>query len=144
MFYYYAGNICLAHKSEVIWIGDRLMKVGNTDVSKGTIYDVPGIIANMKRPIIMILNGEHDVEWEKMDNLAVAIAMINKIQHQSKKDFNYSSMINIEQKPVGKSVIPPSPSKLVRKSLQSFVRKRYVVPRRQTNCSEIAFKPNLS
>ena len=72
----------------------------------------------------MVLNGEHDVNWEKMDNLTVAIAMINKIQQESKQDINYSSMMNIEQQSIGKSIIPPPPSDHIRKSLQPFVGKR--------------------
>ena len=98
--------------------------MSNTDVSKGTIYDVPSVIANTKRPIVMVLNGEHDVDWEKMDNLSLAIAMINKIQQESKQDINYSSMISIEQHSIGKSIIPSPPSEHIRKSLQSFVGKR--------------------
>ena len=75
-----------AHKSGVIWIGDRLMKVGSADVSKGTIFDVPGIIAKMKRPLIMVLDGEHNIDLKRMDNLTVAIGMINQIQDDAKRD----------------------------------------------------------
>jgi hypothetical protein len=55
-----------ATKSGVICIGDGLVKVGDTDVSKGKIHDVPGIIAKSKRPAILVLNGEHGMKWEEV------------------------------------------------------------------------------
>jgi hypothetical protein len=72
-----------AEKSGVVCIGDSLVKVGSVDVSKGTIYDVPGIIAGAKRPAIIILNGEHEIEVEAMDYLAVAFGLANKIVHEA-------------------------------------------------------------
>ena len=99
--------------------------MGNTDVSKGTIYDVPGTIANMKRPLVMILDGEFNVEWEKMDNLTVAIGLINQIQKDAKQQkISTMPIKQTSQKPVTKAVVPPSPSSKVRKSLQTYATKR--------------------
>jgi len=72
-----------AQKSGVVCIGDSLVKVGDADVSKGTIYEVPGIIAKSKRPLLMILNGEKNVNWEEMDNVSVALGMVNRIQEDA-------------------------------------------------------------
>ena len=113
-----------AHKSGVVWIGDRIMKVGGTDVSRGTIYDVPGIIANAKRPLIMVLDAEHNVDWQRMDKLTVAIGMINQIQEESKQDVNSSIKKDEGEEISAKTVIPPSPSAEVRQSVQEYAVKR--------------------
>ena len=55
-----------AGNAGVICIGDGLVKVGDLDVSKGTIHDVPRVIANSKRPAILVLNGEHDMKLEEV------------------------------------------------------------------------------
>ncbi len=104
----------------MIWIGDRLVKIGKTDLSKGTIYDVPSIIASTKRPAIMVLDAEHHIDLHSMDNVSVAIGMINQIQEEAKQDFN----ITIFKKQTVKNVIPLSPSKKLCESVQSFAMKR--------------------
>lgn len=108
----------------MIWIGDRLVKIGNTDLSKGTIYDVPSIIANTKRPAIMVLDAEHHIDLHSMDNVSVAIGMINQIQEEAKQDFNITLFRKQIQEETVKNVIPLSPSKKLCESVQSFAVKR--------------------
>ncbi len=120
--------IVIAHKSGVVWIGDRLIKVGNADVSKGTIYDVPGIIAKMKRPLVMVLDGEHDIDLNRMDDFSVAVGMINQIQDDAKQ--NACDLVIDKIPPPKKRSLsshphhPPSPPYKVRKSLQAYAVKR--------------------
>jgi hypothetical protein len=120
----FANVFNIAHKSGVVWIGDRLVKVGNVDVSKGTIYDVPSTIANMKRPVIMILNSEHETEWEKMDYINVAVGMINKIQEESKQDLSDFPTVVKENDNSLKTGILPSLSPEIRKAVHSYASKR--------------------
>jgi len=114
--------VSLAHKSGVVWIGDRLVKVGNTDLSKGTIFDVPGIIAKKKRPTIMVFDAEHDNDLERMDNLSVASGIINKLLEGSKEVISDDSQYKEEGST--KTVIPPSPSKKLCESVQAHAAKR--------------------
>jgi len=104
-----------AEKSGVIRIGDSLVKVGNVDVSKGTIYDVPGIIAGAKRPAIIILNGEHEIEVEDMDYLSVAFGLVNKIVNEAALGVSKSPTIDIPMEPESCDVsimYDPPPEKL--------------------------------
>ncbi len=55
-----------ASNSGVICVGDGLVKVGDTDVSKGKITDVPNVIAKSKRPSVLILNGEFRIKCQEV------------------------------------------------------------------------------
>ena len=74
-----------AEKSTVVCIGDAILKVGNVDVSRGVIQTVPKVIAKSKRPVMMVFKGEQDLHWRKMDNIAVAVGMMNKIMEDSRR-----------------------------------------------------------
>lgn len=45
-----------AHKSQVIHVGDALVRVNHTDVSQGTIHHIPTLIAKAKRPALIVLS----------------------------------------------------------------------------------------
>ena len=141
-----------ATKSGVICIGDGLVKVGDTDVSKGKIHDVPGIIAKSKRPAILVLNGEHGMKWEEvcacassctvfyldcfdakysrgnklqMDYLAVAIGVVNRILDESKKGQDRTFLDKIEAGSQPLSVVPQAPPRALREEIARYASKRY-------------------
>ena len=92
-------------------------------MSKGTIFDVPGVIGRAKRPIVLVFDGENSIQWEKMDYLTVAIGMINQIQKESKQKISEMPIVRKEQTP-SKVVVPSSPSWEMRKTLQPYAVKR--------------------
>jgi len=55
-----------AEKSKVMMIGDTILKVGDVDVSKGTVADVPKIIGRARRPVVLVCTGEFPVEGDKV------------------------------------------------------------------------------
>lgn len=125
-----------AEKSGVICVGDALVRVGDEDVSKGTIFNVPEIIAKTKRPCIIVLNGEHNVEWKDMDYIDVAIGMVNQILTASKsaagettfgkaENLSCPDISLIENKMTSsKFTVPRAPGAELRKSMSEFSGKR--------------------
>jgi hypothetical protein len=51
-----------AHLSGVVHIGDHIVKIGTVDVSNMTLEEVVDVIANSRRPNILIVTAVHDVE----------------------------------------------------------------------------------
>lgn len=51
-----------AEKSGVVFVGDHVLKIGAIDVSNMTLEEVVKVINETKRPNIMVLTSEHDVE----------------------------------------------------------------------------------
>ena len=125
-----------AEKSGVICVGDALVKVGDEDVSKGTIFNVPEIIAKTKRPCVIVLNGEHNVEWKDMDYIDVAIGMVNHILSDSKQvsksalfgkaESQSCPDISLAEKNLSlqKFTVPRAPVAELRKSMSEFSGKR--------------------
>lgn len=70
-----------ADKSGVVGVGDCLLKVGNVDVTNGTIRNVPGIIAQTERPVIIVLQRDFPVTGGPMD---VAIGKVLQVQHAAR------------------------------------------------------------
>ena len=86
-----------AHLSGVVHVGDIVVRIGTVDVSKMTLEEVVDVIANAKRPNIMVVTAVHEVELvsvpgEKEDSngdrkqkkcfassLDLAFAYVNKI-----------------------------------------------------------------
>lgn len=112
-----------AEKSGVVCVGDGLVKVGDTDVSKGTIADVPTIIAKTRRPAILVFNGEHRTDIEEMDYLSVAIGAVNRIldDHNSGKARIPFDDVSDSQ---NSTVLPDAPSKALRIELQQYASQR--------------------
>lgn len=77
-----------AARSGVILVGDQILKVGDTDVSKGTIYDVPQIIASSSRPCTIILQHGHYAEAasSSYNYCTMAHAKINRIVQETQKN----------------------------------------------------------
>jgi hypothetical protein len=114
-----------AEKSGVICIGDCLMKVGDVDVSKGTIYDVPGIIAKAKRPAILIFNGEHETKVEDMDYLTVAFGLVNRIVSEAPLGMTRSLTEDIPVEPESYPfIVPETPPKELRVLLHDYSKRR--------------------
>lgn len=55
-----------AEKSKVMMIGDTILKVGDVDVSKGTVAEVPKIIGRARRPVLLVCSGEFPVDGNKV------------------------------------------------------------------------------
>jgi hypothetical protein len=112
-----------AEKSGVVCVGDGLVKVGDTDVSKGTIADVPTIIAKTRRPAILVFNEEHRTDIEEMDYLSVAIGAVNRIldDHNSGKARIPFDDVSDSQ---NSTVLPDAPSKALRIELQQYASQR--------------------
>jgi hypothetical protein len=125
-----------AEKSGVICVGDALVRVGDEDVSKGTIFNVPEIIAKAKRPCIIVLNGQHNIEWKDMDYIDVAIGMVNQILSASKssagettfgkaENLSCPDICLIENNMISsKFTVPRAPGAELRKSMSEFSGKR--------------------
>ncbi len=132
-----------AEKSGVIYVGDGLVKVGDEDVTKGTIFDVPGIIGRSNRPVLLTLNGEHVIKVEDMDYVAVAVGMVNRILMDPKQMLSKAPIQESKTKDEGdsdekshdlakmevsnNSLIPEPPSKEVRHDVAHFSFKRCVI-----------------
>ena len=50
-----------AEKSKIMMVGDTILKVGDVDVSKGTVAEVPKVIGRARRPVLLVCSGEFPV-----------------------------------------------------------------------------------
>lgn len=73
-----------AETSGVVFPGDVLIKVGDTDVRRGTIHDVPETIAASRRPVVLVFSNGMDMEFSHINYIDVAVAMMHKIREESK------------------------------------------------------------
>ena len=112
-----------ASKSGIVCVGDGLVKVSETNVSKGQIHDVPGIIAQSRRPAVLIFNGEHAVKMEQMDYLAVAIGVVNRILEESRSGKARTPLEDI-QGTAHDLIVPQAPSKALRQEVESYAKQR--------------------
>ena len=69
-----------AEKSGVVAVGDSIVRVGPQHVVKQTIADVPNIIAEAKRPVVLVLTTGVELEVERINYLDVAVAMMHHIR----------------------------------------------------------------
>ena len=51
-----------AERSGVVFVGDHVVKIGAVNVENMTLEEVVTVIAESKRPNIMVLTSEHEVE----------------------------------------------------------------------------------
>lgn len=89
-----------ADKSGVVSVGDSIVRVGSQDVRKQTIADVPSIIANAKRPVVLVLTTGIELELERITYLDLAVAMIHQIRakdEQQKQEMIASAQKNKSQ-----------------------------------------------
>ncbi|KAL7545175.1 hypothetical protein ACHAWF_008526, partial [Thalassiosira exigua] len=57
-----------AEKSGVVFVGDRVIKIGAVDVERMTLEEVVQAIVETKRPNIMILTSEHEIKSADVHN----------------------------------------------------------------------------
>ena len=82
-----------ADRSGVVRVGDVMVRVGDTDVRRGTIVDIPQTIAKSKRPVCVVLeagagsgaardgdSGGRVGSW--MDPVDVAVGMSNRVREE--------------------------------------------------------------
>jgi PDZ domain len=74
-----------ADKSGVVAVGDSIVKVGSQDVRKHTIADVPSIIANARRPVVLVLTEGVELDVERITYLDLAVAMMHRIRAQDEQ-----------------------------------------------------------
>jgi len=74
-----------ADKSGVVSVGDSIIKVGEQDVRRHTIADVPSIIAEAKRPVVLVLTTGVELDVERITYLDLAAAMMHQIRAQDEK-----------------------------------------------------------
>ena len=74
-----------AQLSGVIRAGDLLLRIGDIDVRKGTIAEIPQTIANAKRPVVIILATGTKVAIERMNYIDIAVAMLHRARKRYDK-----------------------------------------------------------
>lgn len=74
-----------AYNSKVVYAGDVVQKVGNVSVAKGTILNVPKVVADSKRPAILVFSTGQKVESYKVNYIDLAIAMMHEIKDEESR-----------------------------------------------------------
>jgi hypothetical protein len=74
-----------AYNSKVVYAGDVIQKVGNVSVARGTILNVPKIVADSKRPAILVFSTGQKVESWKVNYIDLAIAMMHEIKDEESR-----------------------------------------------------------
>eukprot|EP00979_Chaetoceros_neogracilis_P016740 scaffold9279_cov200-Chaetoceros_neogracile.AAC.1 len=115
-----------AEKSGVVCVGDGVVRIGDVDVSKGTILDVPGIIAKTNRPAVLVLDGEHSVKLDEMDYLMVAIGVVNRMLEESSNGTKRFSLDEILSQSVTSNThsIPENPPEYLRAEVHRYSKQR--------------------
>jgi hypothetical protein len=115
-----------AEKSGVVCVGDGVVRIGDVDVSKGTILDVPGIIAKTNRPAVLVLDGEHSVKLDEMDYLMVAIGVVNRMLEESSNGTKRFSLDEILSQSVTSNThsIPENPPECLRAEVHRYSKQR--------------------
>jgi hypothetical protein len=67
-----------AESSGVVRSGDLPVRLGDLDLRKGTILDIPLEISKARRPIVLTLATGTKVELERMNFIDVAVAMMHR------------------------------------------------------------------
>jgi hypothetical protein len=82
-----------AFNSAVVYAGDILQKIGNESVARGTILNVPKLIARSKRPCILVFSTGQKVEFSKKINyLHLVTAMMHQIKEEAESSGPFSKM----------------------------------------------------
>jgi hypothetical protein len=67
-----------AQSSGVIRTGDLLVRVGDTDLRKGTITEIPQTIAASRRPVVLILGTGTKVSLERLNYIDVSVSIMHR------------------------------------------------------------------
>lgn len=72
-----------AYNSKVVFPGDIIQKVGSANVHKGTIFTVPKMIAEAKRPTVLVFSTGQDTTHSKVNYIDFSIAMMHQLHGQT-------------------------------------------------------------
>ena len=81
-----------AQASSVVRAGDLLIKLGDVDLRKGIIMEVPQQIARERRPIVLILASGTKVPIERMNYIDITVAMMHRAREFYNKRGSFSSL----------------------------------------------------
>ena len=73
-----------AASAGVVRPGDTIVSIGQKDVRKGTILDVPQSIADAKRPVVLKFSTGQKVDMKNVKYIDLAIAMLHKIRDDAR------------------------------------------------------------
>lgn len=81
-----------AESSGVIRSGDLPMRIGDVDLRKGTILDIPRDIARARRPVVLMFASGTKVALERMNYIDVIVAMMHRARDFYKKRETLSNL----------------------------------------------------
>jgi hypothetical protein len=81
-----------AESSGIVRSGDLLIRLGDGDLRKGTILEIPKAIAKARRPVVLILATGTKLAVEKMNYVDVAIAMMHRAREYYNKRGTLSNL----------------------------------------------------
>ena len=91
-----------AYKSAVVHVGDTIVKVGDQDVTRGSILNIPQTIAKSKRPVVLVLSTGQKTTLDRVNYVDIAIAMMHRIRADQNQRRDISRMpLNISTNLVG-------------------------------------------
>lgn len=88
-----------AENSGVIRSGDLLVRLGDADLRKGTILDIPMQIAQARRPVVLTLATGSKVALERMNYIDVAVAMMHRARDYYTKRGSLSNLPSASASP---------------------------------------------
>jgi hypothetical protein len=92
-----------AQNSGVIRSGDLLVRLGDIDLRKGTIVDIPTQISQARRPVVLALATGSTVALERMNYVDVAVAMMHRAREYYTKRGTLSNLPSAASPPRGES-----------------------------------------
>ena len=93
-----------AKQAAVVQAGDLLVRLGDLDLHKGTIVEIPQTIAKSKRPVVLVLATGTQVPLERMNYVDVTVAMM----HRARAHYNSLESRSRQLTPVeGQTEAPP-------------------------------------
>ncbi|CAJ1960097.1 unnamed protein product [Cylindrotheca closterium] len=117
-----------AEASRIIRSGDLLVKLGDVDLRKQTIVQIPKEIAKSRRPAVLILSQGTPVPVERMNYLDIAVAMMHRARYVSRKkgaEGDNKDAVCENPVPVEDSnnafLTPPAPTMELRKEFEKEV-----------------------
>jgi hypothetical protein len=81
-----------AELSTIVRTGDLPVRLGEIDLRKGTILDIPQEIAKARRPVVLILATGSKVTLERMNYIDVAVAMMHRARDYYTKRGSLSNL----------------------------------------------------
>lgn len=117
-----------AQASRIIRSGDLLVKLGDVDLRKQTIVQIPKEIAKARRPTVLILSQGTPVGVDRMNYLDIVVPMMHRARYIAKKKATESDDKEVLcENPVPVDVssnaflTPPAPTMELRKEFEKEV-----------------------